>query len=69
MWIAIFELAVVLVLGWLLWRLIARRLPFVSARPKEPEDFAGRLAYLRPLPKAGAGAVALAEPDEEDEEQ
>lgn len=68
MWSAIFELAVVLLLAWLLWRFIAQRIPGASAQPTEPGDFAGRLARLRPRPKAGAGAVALAEPDEEDDD-
>ena len=68
MWSAIFELAVVLLLAWLLWRFIAPRISGASPQPTEPGDFAGRPASLRPRPKAGAGAVALAEPDEGDDE-
>ena len=68
MWSTIFELAVVLLAAWLIWRFIAGRLP-MPGRPADPGDYAGKPAWLRPRPKQGAGAVALAEPDEEDEEE
>jgi hypothetical protein len=60
---AIFEAAVLLLAAWLVWRFVIRRL----RNPAEPDPYAGILARLRPCPKSGAGAVALAEPDEDDE--
>jgi hypothetical protein len=40
-----------------------------TSKPVEPEpnDLAGVPAKLRPRPKSGAGAVALEEPDDDDE--
>lgn len=63
---AIFELAVLLLAAWLVWRLIAGRLRNPH-QPAEPDPYAGILARLRPRPKSGAGAIALAEPDEDEE--
>lgn len=37
--------------------------------PTEPDDEAHSHARLKPRPKSDAGAVALEEPDEDDEEQ
>ena len=68
MWSEIFELAVVLLAVWLLWRFVAPRIPGSMSKPAEPGDFEGSPARLRPRPKSGAGAVALAEPDEEEDE-
>lgn len=65
---ALLELAVVVLAAWFVWRLIAQRLK-LPGQPAEPgrDDFAGVPARLRPRPKAGAGAVALEEPDDADE--
>ena len=64
---AIFEPGVCLFVAWLVWRLLGPRL-YRPSQPAEPGDYAGRPARLRPRPKMGAGAVALSEPDEEDDE-
>lgn len=50
-------------------RLISRMVHPSQPAESEPGDYAGRPALLRPRPKLGAGAVAIAEPDEEDEFQ
>jgi len=70
-WSELFELAVVLLAAWLVWRVIAGRLNLPRRRRQsaEPGDYAGSAVRLRPRPKAGAGAVALAEPDEEEEDE
>lgn len=65
---ALFELGVVLLAVWLVWRLIAQRLKLPGQTGSGRDDLAGVPARLRPRPKSGAGAVALAEPDEDDEE-
>ena len=68
MWSALIELAVVLLAAWFVWRLIALRLklPGQAAEPgPSRDDYAGVPSRLRPRPKFGAGAVALAEPDED----
>jgi hypothetical protein len=67
MWSAIFELTVLLLLAWFVWRFVARRLPN-PLQPAEPDDRANVPARLRPRPQLNAGAVALAEPDEDEEE-
>jgi len=67
MWSAIFELTVLLLLAWFVWSLVARRLPNPLQR-KGPDDAANVPAGLRPRPHLNAGAVALAEPDEDDEQ-
>ena len=71
MWSALFELAVVVVAAWLVWRFIASMLPRREQRA-EPGSNRGDPslvpAWLRPRPKSGAGAVAVAEPDGDDEE-
>jgi hypothetical protein len=67
-WSVLFELAVVLLAAWFVWRIIAQRFPRPS-QPAEPGDYAGTPARLRPRPGSRSGAVALAEPDEDDEEQ
>jgi len=47
--------------AWIIVHLLAKR-----NRPPEPDDYAEVAARLRPLPKSGAGAVALEEPDQDD---
>jgi hypothetical protein len=70
MWSALFEFAVVLAAAWLVVRIIRRAITgsrsAESAEPT-PGDFAGSPAKLHPRPKSGAGAIALAEPDDENE--
>jgi hypothetical protein len=51
---------------WLTARIILQALTRPS-QPAEPGDTADRMAPLRPRPKSGAAAVALAEPDEDGE--
>jgi len=63
---AIFEFVVTLVLAWLVLRFIVRSL--TPSKPAEPGDHADTFAKIRPRPKSGAGAIAVAEPDEEFEE-
>ena len=59
-------LIVVLIGAWFVWRFIA--IVFgLPRQPAEPEDYAGVPARLRPRPNSDAGAVALAEPEEDDE--
>jgi hypothetical protein len=64
----LFEFAVVVVVAWLVWRLIAQRLKLPGQSGSNRDDYAGVGARLRPRPKSGAGAVALAEPDEDEPE-
>lgn len=66
-WSDLFELVVVLLAAWFVWRLVSRMLRS-TGNPAEPDNYAGSPARLRPRPKLGAGAVAVAEPDEDDEE-
>ena len=66
----ILQLALVVVLIWGLYRIIVRMLGL--SRPTEaepPADYAGSPARLKPRPKRGAGSVALAEPDDDEEAQ
>jgi hypothetical protein len=62
------ELAVLLVLAWLVLRFVAGRIGGRPGQPTEPGDYAVRPARLRPRPGRGSAAVALAEPDEEEDE-
>jgi hypothetical protein len=48
---------------YVIWRLLSTRM----ARPGEPDDLVGSPARVGPRPKFGAGAVALEEPDEDEE--
>jgi hypothetical protein len=63
---AIFELIVVLLLAWFVWRFVAR-IGGISRRPGEPDDYVGVSVRLRPRPNSNAGAVELIEPDEDDD--
>jgi hypothetical protein len=61
------EFAITLLFAWFVLRFLIR----VVRRPSdlaetEPGDFGGNPARLRPQPRYGAGAVAVAEPDEGD---
>lgn len=52
---------------WFVWRLVTRlKRPSEPAEP-EPGEFAGSPARLHPRPGRGASAVALAEPEGDDE--
>lgn len=62
----VFELVVTVLAAWGVARLIAGRLK--PGEPAEPGDFAHSPAKIGPRPRSGSGAIALAEPDEEDEE-
>ena len=62
------ELAVLLVLAWLVLRFVAGRIGGHPSRPAEPGDSAVCPARLRPHPGRGSAAVALDEPDEDDDE-
>lgn len=61
------ELAVSVLAVWFVWRFILRqlRLPGRSASPGSGQDYADIAARLRPRPKSGAGAIALAEPEDD----
>jgi hypothetical protein len=64
----VLKFVIVIVTAWFVAQLLAgilrnRRQP---AEP-DPGDYAGVPARLRPRPNMGAGAIALAEPDEEGE--
>ena len=59
------EFLVFVLVAWFVVRFIARLLP--RTQRSEPGDFAGKFARIRPRPKKGAGAVALAEPDDDEE--
>jgi hypothetical protein len=68
---AMVELAILLLAAWLVARFVGRLISGPLGRPgqpAEPGDFAGHPARLRPRPGRGAAAVALVEPDEEEEE-
>jgi hypothetical protein len=63
----IVQLALVVLLIWCLYRIIARMLglaSYIEAEP--PADLAGSPVRRKPVPKAGAGSVALAEPDDDE---
>jgi hypothetical protein len=64
---AIIEIGIAAVLAWLLWRFVSRLLNPSQPAESEPGNYAGTPAKLRPRPKLGAGAVALAEPDDDEE--
>jgi hypothetical protein len=49
-------------------RFIAQIREMNQHHPTEPDDEAYAHARLKPRPKSDAGAVALEEPDEDDEE-
>lgn len=67
MWSSLTEWAIFLVVLWMPARLLSQAFSR-SDQPAEPDDYAEIPSRLRPRPKRGAGAVALAEPDKEDEE-
>ncbi len=61
-------------MGWVLMVLAVAAVAHVIARiwtgpsqPAEPDDYADTPARLRPRPRTGAGAIALAEPENVDE--
>lgn len=63
---AIFELLIVLAAMWLVWRFIARLLrPRAPAEPAE-EPFSEVPASRARGPKGRSGAVAIAEPDDDE---
>jgi len=64
MWSGIFVSFLVLLIVIFVWRFVARLFPHESASP--PED-ANVFARIRPRPRSGAGAVALEEPDDEEQ--
>lgn len=71
--IALLQVAIILIGVWFVWRVIAGLFgPRRRAEPAEPaehgrDDYAGVPARLRPRPKAGAGAVALARLEDDEE--
>jgi hypothetical protein len=66
MWFGFFVSFFVLLIGIFVWRFVARvwSAPHESASP--PDD-ANVFARVKPRPRSGAGAVALEEPDEEEQ--
>jgi len=66
MWSTIFESVFTLLVALFIWRFLAGMIGR-SKTPGGPDDYANVPARLRPRPKSGAGAVALEEPDEDDE--
>jgi hypothetical protein len=66
-WSSLTEWAIFLVVLWMLARVLSQAFSR-SDQPAEPDDYADIPSRLRPRPKRGAGAVALAEPDGEDED-
>ena len=65
MWSAIFGWVVVLLIVVFVWRFVARLWPQQPAERAGPADEANVLAPLKPRPNLNAGAVALEEPDDE----
>jgi hypothetical protein len=65
-WDTILELIIVLLVLVIVWRFVARTwvLPHQST---EPDDEANVLARIKPRPTRNAGAVALEEPDDEEQ--
>jgi hypothetical protein len=61
------EFVLFVLVAWLVARFVLRLAIRNQPSGQEPGDFEGKLAKIKPRPKHGAGAVALAEPDEEDE--
>lgn len=66
MWSTLTEWVIFLLAVWLTAKMIIRVLSR-PAQPAEPDESADVPATLLPRPKYGAGAVALAEPDPDDE--
>lgn len=63
---AVFEFVVVVIAAWFVWRIMTRAMrPSQPAEP-EPGDYAGSPARLRPRPKLDSGAVAVAEPEDDE---
>lgn len=67
MWSSLTEWVIFLLVVWMAARVISQALSRPS-QPADPDDYAEVPANLRPSPKRGAGAVALAEPDSGDED-
>jgi len=64
MWSGIFVSFLLLLIVIFVWRFVARLFPYESPAPP---DEANVFARLKPRPRSGAGAVALEEPDDEEE--
>jgi hypothetical protein len=60
---------IVLLMALFVWRFIVQIRAMNQHLPAEPDDEAYVHARLKPRPKLDSGAVALEEPDEDDEEQ
>ena len=65
MWSGIVGAFFVLLIIIFVWRFVARLFSHESATPP---DEANVFARVKPRPRSGAGAVALEEPDDEDQE-
>jgi len=59
------EILVTLLLAWLVWRFVARLIRRPPAEA-QPSDGSNSLAPIRPRPKLCADAIAVAEPDDDD---
>jgi len=66
MWSDILVSFVVLLIIAFVWRFVAR-LWAPRQESSSPPDDAGVFARIKPRPKSGAGAVALDEPDDEEQ--
>ena len=66
MWSSLTEWVIFLLVAWMAARILSQAVSRPS-QPAEPDDRADVPASLRPRPKRGGGAVALAEPDSDDE--
>ena len=66
MWSSLTEWLFFLLVVWMAARLLSKALSRPS-QPAEPDDYADVPASLSPRPRRGAGAIALAEPDADDE--
>jgi len=67
-WGTVFQSIIILLIVAFVFRFIAR-VCNVQSRPAEPDDCASFTARLRPRPTLDAGAVALEEPHENDDDE
>lgn len=76
MWIGVFESLVVLLIVVFVWRFVSRLFvvphesaspPVVPHEPASPPDEASVFARIKPRPTLNSSAVALEEPDDEEQ--
>jgi hypothetical protein len=67
MWSTIFGWLIVLVLVMFVWRFVSRLWPVRYESDERAGPKAGVLAHLKPRPNLNAGAVAVEEPDDDEQ--